>query len=99
MVTGDKVWFEEEVKPYKIIACDRRFAVCTKPFNLKHTVLYTIIDLHKGIRGTHNMIFNCYELETKKGCLECIRDLRKGEIEVSYRNRVDLYISRIDAYA
>lgn len=41
---GQKIWFEGEKRPYTVRACDERFAICTKPFNLRKTVLYTIID-------------------------------------------------------
>ena len=39
---GQKVWFPGEKRPYTIRACDDRFAICTKPFNIKKTVLYTL---------------------------------------------------------
>ncbi|WP_148289423.1 hypothetical protein [Fibrella aestuarina] len=32
--------------------CADRFLICTKPFNPRRTVLYTIVDLKKGIHGT-----------------------------------------------
>lgn len=51
---GDKIYFAEERYPYTVQACDERFLICTKPFNLQHTVQYTIVDLEEGIRGADN---------------------------------------------
>ena len=54
MKVGDKVWFAEEKRPYRIRAMGERYAVCTKPFNPRHTVLYTVIDIVEQVRGTEN---------------------------------------------
>ena len=43
---GDKVYVPNEKQPYRVKARDERYIICTKPFNLKHTVLYFIIDLN-----------------------------------------------------
>ena len=54
---GDKIRFKEEKQRYTVQACNDHFAVCTKPFNPKHTCLYTIIDFVNGVRGTENLAF------------------------------------------
>jgi len=92
---SDNIWFEKEKRRYTVQACDNRYIVCTKPFAAKNTVLYTIIDLQKGIRGTENMIF-CNGFETVSQCWEALDRLQKGESEISYRNRVDLDIVKIE---
>ncbi|MCT7371886.1 hypothetical protein [Mycolicibacterium llatzerense] len=58
--TGMKIRFGEEKSAYTVqaIAGDGRYLVCTKPFNLRKTVLYTVVDLAKGIRGTDNRVFD-----------------------------------------
>lgn len=91
---GQKIWFIEEKKPYKIIVCDDRYAICTKPFNLKKTVLYTIIDKKENIRGTENLIF-CMGFETYSDCCEALDRLNKKESEISHRNRIELNILKI----
>jgi hypothetical protein len=48
-------------------ASDARFAICTKPFNPKHTVLYTVIDFEENVRGTENLIFGL-GAETRQQC-------------------------------
>lgn len=52
---GQKIWFAREKRPYKVRACDGRYAICTKPHNPKRTVLYTIIDKELEIRGIREM--------------------------------------------
>jgi hypothetical protein len=91
---GDKIYFKEEKKPYTVRACSKRFLVCTKPFNPKHTVLYTIVDLTLNIRGTENMIF-CQGFETDIECEEALERLKTGESEVSHRNQIELNIEKI----
>lgn len=88
---GDKIKFVEERYAYTVQAADERFLICTKPFNLRHTVLYTIVDLQKQIRGTENLIF-CAGFETRTLCEEALARLAAGETEVSYRNRIPLKI-------
>lgn len=88
---GDKVWFEEEKQGYTVQACNERFAVCTKPYNPKKTVLYTIIDFTRGIRGADNKVFG-NDYETRKQCQKALTDLAGGSMEVSYRNNVPLNI-------
>ena len=88
---GERVWFQSEVKPYRVRACDDRFAICTKPFNLQRTVMYTIIDLERNVRGTENLIF-CMGFETDQECEDALIRLQNGESKVSYRNVVSLDI-------
>lgn len=89
----EKIWFVEEKLAYRVRAQNSRFLVCTKPFNLKHTVLYTIVDLEKNIRGTENLIF-CMGFETDQDCEAALSRLESGESEISYRNRIPLRISK-----
>lgn len=93
---GDRIKFKEEKQRYTIQACDERFLICTKPFNARKTVLYTIADLKKQIRGTENLIF-CMGFETRELCQEALERLQKGESEVSYRNRIPLNIEKHEA--
>lgn len=92
---GSKIFFSSEKRPYTVKACDDRYFVCTKPFNPKKTVLYTIIDLKQDIRGTNNLIFNLYDYAVQSEIEECLEDLQTGQIEVSHRNRVQLDIVKI----
>ena len=90
---GSKITFAEEKRPYIVRAIGKRYAVCTKPFNLKHTTLYTVIDIDEKIRGTENLVFGM-GAETDDECNEMLYRLEHGESEVSHRNRIPLLIQR-----
>lgn len=92
---GARIWFYEEVKPYKVQACDDRYLICTKPFNIKKTVHYTIIDLEKKQRSSENMLF-CMGFETVKDCESALKRLQSGESELSSRNRIQMNINRVE---
>lgn len=95
---GDKVKFTEEAQAYTIQARSDRFLVCTKPFNLKRTVLYTIVDLQRNIRGTENLIFGA-GAETVAACTDMVARLEgtlgDWQTEISYRNNVPLSVDKI----
>lgn len=95
LLAGDRIWFEGEKRPYTIKAADKRFKICTKPYNIKHTVIYSIVDLDKQIRGTENLIF-CMGFETTELCEEALERLRKGESEISHRNYTQLKIKKVE---
>ena len=89
---GDKLKFAEEKQMYTIRARNDRYLVCTKPFNPKRTVLYTIIDLIEGIRGTNDFILNPYNYELAEDCQQCLKDITSGEAKISSRNKIPLKI-------
>lgn len=86
---GDKICLPGQKKPYKVMARNERYIICTQPYNFKHTVMYFIIDLERGIRGPDNMIF-CFGYETALHCAERLDELERGVIEVSQRRCVEL---------
>lgn len=71
---GARIYFAEEKQPYRIRARSKRYLVCTKPFNPRHTVLYTVVDLHEGVRGTENLVF-CFGAETDEHCKAMVNRL------------------------
>jgi hypothetical protein len=92
---GDKIFFKGEKYPYKVRARGKRFLVCTKPFNILHTVLYCIVDLEKEVRGPENLIFG-FGAETDKDCSEMIERLEGREkTYISHRRMVPLEIVRV----
>ena len=68
---GSKVKFREEKLRYTVQASDGRYAICTKPFNVRHTVLYTICDFQIGMRGPENLVFGM-GAETREQCEEML---------------------------
>lgn len=95
LTPGTLVYFSTDVKPFKVRACDDRFAICTKPFNLKKTYFYTIIDLDADRRGPDDRIFHCYDLTKDRECTLMLRHLQRGKIELSQRRGRGLDILRI----
>ncbi len=98
---GDKVLFEREKQRYTVQAIGGHFLVCTKPFNLRKTVFYCIIDLAQRIRGPENLVFGM-GAETREECEAMISRLTHKDdsdgirTEVSHRHRIALDVVRVD---
>jgi hypothetical protein len=91
---GNKIKFTSEKQRYTIKAKSGRYLICTKPFNLRKTVLYTIIDLERLVRGTNNSVFNPYDYSVQKDIDNCLMDLDYcgNGVEVTHRNCIKLDI-------
>lgn len=87
---GDKIKFQNDKIPYTIKAKADRYLICTRPYNFKSTVFYTIIDLKLLIRGANNLVFNIYDYKEQKDTEQCLKDLASGKVEVSSRNCIKL---------
>lgn len=96
LAVGDRIKFAEERQRYTVraVSADGRFAICTKPFNPRHTVLYSIIDFKRDVRGPDNLIFSS-GYETDEQIASNMRLLESDEIEVSYRRSIPLSIESI----
>lgn len=95
---GDKIKFAEEKQRYTVQAAGARYLVCTKPFNPRRTVLYTVVDLKERVRGPENLVFG-FGAETREQCERMLDRLEgagmvdgKWHTEVSRRNRVKLVV-------
>lgn len=98
---GDSVWFAACRKPFKVRAANDRFAICTQPYNFKpKTVIYTIIDFERNVRGLDNTVFGEYYYYTDQECVAALQDLINGTMEVSYRTskNVELDIIKVKSY-
>ena len=95
---GSKIKFAEEKQRYTVRAASERFLICTKPYNPKRTVIYTVVDLVENIRGTENLIFG-RGAETDEQCAEMLARLEGFDTptEISRRNRVRLNIESSSA--
>ena len=87
----DKIYIPTDKRPYTVTARDNRYIICTKPFNLKHTVLYFIIDLKDKWRAPDDRVF-CSGYDTDEQCQEQLKKLQSGEIKLSWRRGVPLDI-------
>ena len=100
---GDKIYFAEEKRPYTIQACDERYIICTKPFNPKHTIQYTIVDLKDEIRGADNYWKwgGFVEYKDRKECERMLRalhgdcDEQDRPVMISPSNWIDLNIVKV----
>ena len=98
---GDSVWFAACKKPFKVRAANDRFAICTQPYNFKpKTVIYTIIDFERNVRGLDNMVLGIYSYYTDEECVAALQDFINGTMEVSYRTskNVELDIIKVKRY-
>lgn len=91
---GDSVTFAGERQAYRVRAASGRFAILTKPFNLRKTVLYSIIDWERGVRGPDNMIFS-HGYESDPDIAERMQELLEGSIEVSHRRELPIDIIKL----
>jgi hypothetical protein len=60
---GDRVKFADEKQRWTVraVTTGGRFVILTKPFNLQRTVLYTVVDFDRGVRGRDNYYGLGYE--------------------------------------
>lgn len=94
---NDRIWFAAEKKPYRVRAANDRFVICTKPYNfMPETVLYTIIDFERNVRGMDNMVFPIYDYYHDEDCHNALNALISGEMEVSHRNSKKIPLDIID---
>lgn len=94
LVVGDRVRFHGESQArFKVRARGERYVVLTKPFNAQHTVLYTVIDLHEAVRGPDDSWGTGYE--TAEEIAEALAKLEAGEVALSQRASVSLWIAAV----
>ena len=85
---GDKIYIPGEKRPYTVQCRDDRYIICTKPFNLKHTVQYFIIDLVDKWRAPDRVF--CFGYETADACRDRLRELQHEQMFLSRRRGVPL---------
>ena len=91
LCVDDRVRFRGEKQArFKVRARGNRFIILTKPFNARHTCIYTVIDVERGIRGTDN--YGGLGYDTPEEITEAVDLFNRGEARVSVRNNVSLDI-------
>ena len=93
---GSKIKFAGERLRYTVQARSDRYVICTKPFNPRKTVLYSIIDFERNVRGRDNLIFGM-GYETRQQCEDNLAQMTREDcpVEVSRRNFVELEIESV----
>ena len=94
---GDKIYIKGEKRGFEIKARNERYLICTKPFNPKKTVTYTILDSEELINSTNNFVFNIYDYSIQKDVEESLVDLIEGKYELSQRRQVNT-VNLIDRF-
>ena len=87
---GQKIKFKAEKQRYTIVGMNERYLICIKPFNVRKTYLYTIVDLVEQERGPDHWIFGLYSYENPEHVAQCLKDLESGECKLSRRNSIPL---------
>lgn len=83
---GDSVQFAESKRWWKVRAVSERFVILTSPFNLQRTVLYSVIDWERGVRGPDDHWSVGYETEEQiADALRRLQATGMDRIEVSWR--------------
>lgn len=98
---GSKIKFKSEKQRYTVMAHDARFVIAIKPFNLKKTYIYTIIDLKDKKRSSDN--YYCrFDYNSTIECNEALKMLNETANNLgshgfwlSYRQVIDLDIEKI----
>jgi hypothetical protein len=88
LTQGQRIRFTDEKQAYTVqaVSPDGRWVIVTKPFNARRTVLYSVMDMSRGIRGRDNHYGLGYE--TRPQILRAMAWFRAGVAEVSYRSWV-----------
>jgi len=94
-VKETKILFKDEPHPFIVKSNKGRYAICTKPYNPKKTVIYTIVDFDKDIRSTVSNVLSPYDFNTQEDIDKCMEDLFSGKTYLSLRNQIKLEIEDI----
>lgn len=90
MKIGDKIKLEDQKQRFTVKALSDRYAILTKPFNPRKTVIYTIIDFKTRERNRNNLVFNIYDYAKQEDIDECLKDLENGDVGLSRRGILKL---------
>jgi hypothetical protein len=95
-----RVVMDGEKASYKVMARDDRYVILCRPFNLRRTYTYSIVDLKLAVRGPCNFIFGpIADFNTRFGALRNLVMLRNGKQEVSRRRSKDLSAREIEIFS
>lgn len=102
LAVGDRVQFHDERRrrvawTVRAVSSDGRWAICTVPFNVRRTVLYTVLDFDDGVRGPDNYFGLGYE--TPEEIASAMARFEAGDAEVTVRHDVYLRIATVNGAA
>lgn len=88
---GMKIKFKSEKQKYTVRCASKRYAICTKPFNARQTVLYTIVDQWQQLRSPEDLVFGA-GAETDEQCYEMLIRILDNQSGLSRRHELKLDI-------
>lgn len=91
---GVRVWLFGEKRPYTVMAKNKHLVACVKPFTVRKTYIYTILDIKRGYRGTDGFVLGL-SWKNRTSCVDSLKVMHKYGGEVSQRNRVALSVVRM----
>lgn len=98
LAVGARIKFRGEVQRYTVQAASPRYAICTKPFNARKTVIYTIIDFERAVRGRDDRVLGM-GYGTRQDCERNLKAMlapeHLGPVGVSKRHCVPLDIEAV----
>lgn len=99
---GDRVRLEFDIPSrwWDVRAADDRYVVLTRQreFKPRGTLVYTIIDWERDVRGPCDLLGQGWDVESESGCDALLRALNANErddeisTQVSYRNNVPVEV-------
>lgn len=93
---GTKIKFMDQQYWWTCTYADNRFIIAIRfDKRLKNNYYYTICDLNYMVRGKDNLTLSYWDYSNPEVCKEAIKEFYDGELEVSYRNFVELDIREI----
>ncbi|MCF7550984.1 hypothetical protein [Pseudonocardia sp. WMMC193] len=94
---GDRVEFRDEPRrvwwTVRAVSTGGRWVVLTVPFNVRRTVLYTVIDFVSGVRGPDD--YGGLGYEDDEQIAAALARFEEGDAEVSVRYDVRLDIAAV----
>lgn len=91
---GMKIKFRSEKQKYTVRCASKRYAICSKPFNARKTVLYTIVDQWQKLRSPEDLIFGM-GAETDEQCYEMLIRILDNKSDLSRRHELGLDIEAV----
>jgi hypothetical protein len=92
MKINDLIKTDKDKQALRIQAISKseRYVVATK--KAFGNTIYTIYDLKEKCRGLEGRVFQINDYSIKKGCEDCVNELEKNEIQISYKHRYNYNI-------
>lgn len=79
-IPGSKLGWKNQKRKFKVIARNENFIIISRPFNLKKTFEYSILDL-KYMQCNHDNYYCKYDYANEKECQDALKELQETRDE------------------